>query len=74
MQQQQLQFQKEKYKIIYLKDDRGEDHTLRVLLSCCYKNIEISNSSYWDYYNSIFVLDLSMKISHTNLLELKILT
>jgi len=35
-QQQQQQQQQEKCKIIYLKDDRGEPHTLRVLLSCCY--------------------------------------
>jgi hypothetical protein len=26
----------EQFKIIYLKDSRGEPHTLKVLLSCCY--------------------------------------
>jgi len=46
MQQQQLRFQQEKNKIIYLKDDREENYALRVLLSCCYKTLEISNSSY----------------------------
>jgi hypothetical protein len=34
-QQQQQQQQQEKYKIIYLKDGRGESLTLRVLLTCC---------------------------------------
>jgi len=47
--QQQPQHQQEKYKIINLKDGRGETYTLRVLLPFCYQTLEISNSSYWDY-------------------------
>jgi len=45
-QQQQLQYQQEKYKVIYLKGGRGGTYTLRVLLPCCYQTLEISNSSY----------------------------
>jgi len=36
-----LQQQQEKIKIIYLKDDKAEPHTLRMLLSCSYETLEI---------------------------------
>jgi len=38
-QQQQLQYQPERYK--NLKDGRGESHTLRGLLPSCYQTLEI---------------------------------